>query len=91
MRQINLEFKQNGAVWESDPVQMITPNAAIEYSMATSGKLSVQRGISTDRWYEMSDLDQSGQNGMFNISGGVNGMHLRFITSVKPNYISVVL
>lgn len=43
MKQIELEVKQEGAVWVSEPVQMLSTNAAIEYRLESAGSVKVQR------------------------------------------------
>lgn len=91
MKQLKLGFVEDGSVWVSDGVQMLTSTIAVEYSLDSYGEVTIQQSSTGDTWFEIPDFSKSGQNGMFNISGGVNGLYIRFITNVEPNYISVTL
>lgn len=91
MKQTQLEIKQDGALWVSEPVQMITENAAIQYSLESTGTVKVQRSSVGDEFYDVPDGSVTGQKDMFNITGGVNGLYIRIVVTTKPIGIWITL
>lgn len=80
---IDLNFVQSGASWMSQPVQMTGQNASV--MIEGNGEMSVEQSVDGSNYSVVEDFKhQFSGVSHCSVIGGLNGLYIRFKSTVKP-------